>query len=127
MTRILIVDDSSPARGGLRRLVEENKGWEVCGEAIDGRDAINRVRETAPDVILLDFQMPVMNGLQAAREIVKLRPGVQILLCTLHISRTLVREAQSAGIRGTVAKGESDQIVQGIEALLRHETFFDWN
>src|ERR1700730_4779193 len=118
MTRILIVDDSFPARGGLRRLVEENKGWEVCGEASDGRDAISRVRETAPDVIILDFQMPVMNGLEAAREIVKLLPGVQILLCPLHLSAMLVREAQSAGIHGTVSKMKSDQIVRAIETLL---------
>lgn len=107
-------------------MIENNQEWEVCGEASDGRDAITQVRETAPDLILLDFQMPVMNGLQAAREIVKFRPGVQILLCSLHISPTLALEAQSAGIQGTVSKGESDRIVRGIEALLRHETFFDW-
>jgi DNA-binding NarL/FixJ family response regulator len=127
MTRILIVDDSSPTRGGLRSLIEENQEWEVCGEASDGCDAITRVRETAPDLILLDFQMPVMNGLQAAREIANFRPAVQILLCSLPISPTLVLEAQSAGIQGTVSKGESEQIVRGIEALLRHETFFDWH
>jgi DNA-binding NarL/FixJ family response regulator len=108
-------------------LIEKNQAWEVCGEASDGRDAITRVRETAPDLVLLDFQMPVMNGLQAAREIAKCRPGVQILLCSLHISPTLVLEAQSTGIQGTVSKGESEQIVRGIEALLRQETFFDWH
>ena len=127
MPRILIVDDSSGARRGMRRLVEENKSWEVCGEASDGREAIEGLQRTAPDIIILDFHMPIMNGLQAAREIVKLLPNAQILLCTLYLSPALVREARSAGIQATVSKGESEQIVRGIEALLRHETFFCWN
>jgi DNA-binding NarL/FixJ family response regulator len=124
MTRILVADDNSQVRCALRILVEQDKNWEVCAEAIDGGDAVERARETNPDIIVLDFQMPVMNGLQAAREIAKVAPEVPILLCTAHLSQNLISEAQRVGIHGAVSKSRANDIVLGIRALLRHEPFF---
>jgi DNA-binding NarL/FixJ family response regulator len=124
MTRILVADDNTFVRHALCKLVEQDKNWEVCAEAIDGGDAVQRAREMNPDLVVLDFMMPVMNGLQAAREILKLAPDVPILLCTAHLSKNLIGEAQFLGIRGAVSKSSAMDIVHGIEALLRHEQFF---
>ena len=124
-TRILVVDDSTVVRQHLRRLLELHSDWEVCGEAVDGRDAIKKTCELKPDLVLLDFAMPVMNGLQSAQEIVKCYPETPILLFTMFLSSQLVIEARNSGIRGAVAKSDAVRyLVPGIEALLRKETFF---
>src|ERR1700682_6050112 len=124
MTRILIADDNSQVRRALRNLVEQDEDWKVCGEAIDGGDAVERAKETNPDLIVLDFQMPVLNGLEAAREIAKVAPDVPVLLCTAHMSPALIDEAQRVGIHGAVSKSRAGDILNGIKALLRHESFF---
>ena len=124
MTRILVADDSSQVRRVLRSLVEQDSDWKVCAEAIDGGDAVQRAAETNPDLIVIDFQMPVMNGLEAAREITKVSPNVPILLCTAHLTPNLVSEARRVGINGAVSKSRATDIVNGIRALLRHESFF---
>jgi DNA-binding NarL/FixJ family response regulator len=123
LTRVLIADDSLPLRSALCKLIEEHRGW-VCAEALDGRDAITKIQQVAPDVLILDLCMPVMDGLQAARAINKLVPGLPILLCTSDLPPSLVSMAQGCGIQGTVSKYDCRQILSGIEALLRHETFF---
>lgn len=124
MIRILIVDDSESIRRQLRRLVERNPDWTVCGEAVDGREAILKTLSSCPDVILLDYRLPVLNGLQAAREISRLVPAVRILLCSMHCSSDLFMAAREAGIHGAVSKCDGRQVVSAIGALLRHETFF---
>ena len=124
MTRILIADDSSQVRRLLKILLEQVENWSVCGEAIDGRDAVERVKETNPDLIILDFQMPLMNGLQAAREISKFAPDIPVLLCTSHLSVNLITEAQRVGILGAVSKSDTSNILHGIRALLQHQSFY---
>jgi DNA-binding NarL/FixJ family response regulator len=123
LTRILIADDSVPLRSGLRKLIEEHTGW-VCAEALNGRDAITKIQQLAPDILILDLCMPVMDGLQAAHALSKLVPDLPILLCTTDLPPSLVSMAQRCGIQGTVSKYDYRQIISGIEALLRHETFF---
>ena len=123
MTRVLIADDSQAVRSGLHELIEDHVGW-FCSEAVNGRDAITKTQDLAPDILILDLRMPVMDGLQAARAITKLVPDLPILLCTTDLPPSLVSMAQRCGIQGTVSKYDSRQIVTGIEALLRHETFF---
>jgi DNA-binding NarL/FixJ family response regulator len=123
LTRVLIADDSVPLRSGLRKLIEEHTGW-VCAEALNGRDAITKIQQLAPDILLLDLCMPVMDGLQAAHALRKLVPDLPILLCTTDLPPSLVSMAQRCGIQGTVSKYDCRQIISGIEALLRHETFF---
>lgn len=124
MARILIVDDSSLVRQRLRELLQQHPNWDVCGEAANGRDAIEKVQELNPDVIVLDFLMPGMDGLQAAREIGRVVPTVPILMFTMHMSRQLMQEARKVGIRGAVAKSDVTRVIQGLEALLRNEQFF---
>ena len=123
LTRVLIADDSVPLRSGLRKLIEEHTGW-VCAEALNGRDAITKIQQLAPDILILDLCMPVMDGLQAAHVLSKLVPDLPILLCTTDLPPSLVSMAKRWGIQGTVSKYDYRQIISGIEALLRHETFF---
>jgi len=123
-TRILIADDHLPVRMGLRHLLEHHPGWEVCGEAVDGRDAVEKNRELQPDVIVLDFLMPRANGLEAAHEIAKTSPQVPILLCTMFLSDQLLDQAKKAGISGAVSKSDVGEVVHGVEAVLRHQEFF---
>ena len=123
-TRILIVDDSPLVRQRLRDMLQQHPDWKVCGDAANGPDAVQKVQDLAPDLIVLDFLMPGMDGLQAAREIGKVVPNVPILMFTMHLSRQLVEEARNAGIRGAVAKSDAGRIIEGLEALLRNEAFF---
>ena len=123
-TRILIVDDSPLVRDRLRAMLQEHAGWKVCGEAANGRDALDKVKQSAPDLIVLDFLMPGMDGLQAARELGKLVPEVPILMFTMHLSHQLVQEARNAGVRGAVPKSDANRLVEGVEAVLRNERYF---
>lgn len=124
--RILIADDNPRVRRGLRDLIQHHIDWDVCGEAGNGREAVDRARELHPDVLVLDLMMPVMNGFEAARELAKVEPRMQILLCTALFSSYVVREAEKMGIQGAVSKSRVAHITEGIEALLRHETFYGW-
>ena len=124
MTRMLIADDSPPVRRGLRTLVELNSDWQICGEAVDGADAVRKAQQLTPDVILMDFSMPRMDGVQAAREIVKSGTGVPMLLFTLNLSPQIMEQARDAGMRGAMSKMELSKLVYAIRALQRGETFF---
>ena len=88
MTRILIADDSQPVRCGLRALLGLNSDWEVCGEAVDGADAVKKAHQLLPDLILMDFSMPQMDGVQASREIAKSGTDIPILLHSESFSST---------------------------------------
>jgi DNA-binding NarL/FixJ family response regulator len=101
---ILLVDDSPHIRRILRSYFETDPEWKVCGEAENGEAAVQMVAELQPNFVILDFQMPVMNGLDAARKIRKLAPKTTILMLTLHYSKELVREARAAGIHEVVSK-----------------------
>jgi DNA-binding NarL/FixJ family response regulator len=82
--RLLPLDDNDVVRAGLRSLIAEKQGWHVCGEAADGASAVSKVLELAPDVVILDLSMPVMNGADAAREIHRLAPPTKIILFSVH-------------------------------------------
>jgi DNA-binding NarL/FixJ family response regulator len=124
MTRILIADDSTPVRCGLRTLLGLNSDWQVCGEAVDGADAVEKAHQLAPDLILMDFSMPQMDGVQAAREIVKSGSDIPILLVTLNLSSEIMELARNAGLRGAMSKSEISKLPYAIKALQRGETFF---
>jgi len=91
-------------RAGLKMLLEMHKGWSVCGEAEDGKDAVQKALALAPDVILLDVSMPNLNGLQAAQLIHKDLPDANIYFVTQHHSLEMARAAADAGARGYIAK-----------------------
>jgi DNA-binding NarL/FixJ family response regulator len=124
MTRILIADDSPPVRSGLRTLLGLNSDWQVCGEAVDGADAVEKARQLAPDLILMDFSMPEMDGVQAAQKIAESGTDIPILLFTLNLSRQLMELARNAGLRGAISKSEISRLPYAIKALQRGETFF---
>ncbi len=124
MIRILVVDDNPAVRHYLRALLEQQSAWQVCAEARTGREALQRVETNPPDVILLDFQMPDLNGLDVAREIARQFPKIPILMVTIHLSRQLAEEARRVGIRGACAKSDVGSIVEAVNALLHEETYF---
>jgi DNA-binding NarL/FixJ family response regulator len=96
----------------------------VAASPRNGREAVERFRDAKPDLIVIDFQMPEMNGLDAARHIVNLSPKTPILMVTIHLSRQLSEEARKVGIRGACAKGNINCVVDAVGALLRQETYF---
>jgi DNA-binding NarL/FixJ family response regulator len=119
-TRILIADDDVAIRRLLRRILEERSGWEVCGEAENGSDAVAKTAELAPDVVILDLAMPEKNGLQAAREIAAVSPWLPMLLLTVQESSPeLTSEAWKAGFRAIISKEKGTEVIQGIESLLQ--------
>jgi two-component system nitrate/nitrite response regulator NarL len=121
--RILIVDDSAAMRHSVRYMLENHDDWEVCGEAADGAEAIEKYRQLRPDLLVVDVSMPVMNGLDASLEILRLSPKILILLYTSFLTHQLIETAHQSGIRGTVSKDSTELLVMGIEALLRGEEF----
>ena len=121
--RILVVDDNATVRDGLRLLLREHADWEVCGEAVDGIEAIEKYRQLRPDLLVVDVSMPRMNGLDASLEILKLSPKILILLYTSYLTTQLIDVAHKAGIRGTVSKDAMHLVVVGLEALLRGEEY----
>ena len=123
--RILIADDDASIRRLLRRLLEEHSDWLVCGEAGNGREAIEQVGQLHPDVVILDLAMPLMNGLQAAQQIFATNPLVPMLLLTVQeVSTELAREARKVGFQGAVSKNTGTEVVEGVENLLQERQFF---
>jgi two-component system chemotaxis response regulator CheY len=115
---VLIVDDHSGIRQALRSLFV-SKGLEVCGEAVNGLDAIEKARNLKPDLILLDLSMPVMNGLEAARELTRIMPNVPLMMFTNHAGKIMEEEAHKAGIRMVISKtGPYDRLMNHARELL---------
>jgi DNA-binding NarL/FixJ family response regulator len=112
------VDNSPVVRKTLRQTLERQRGWEVCGEAADGREAIVKAQQLKPDLVVLDLSMPVMNGLEAARELRRLLPSVPLVMFTSFRTAHLTQEALSAGVSAVVSKAEPGGLVDGIQALL---------
>ncbi|MDP9161648.1 MAG: response regulator transcription factor [Acidobacteriota bacterium] len=117
--RILLVDDSPMVRRAMRSLIERNPKLEVCGEAENGQIAVEMFQQLKPDLVVLDFSMPIKNGLQAAQEISTLHPGIPLLMVTMFRSDQLTKEAQKAGIGSVLSKGDnlSSNLVSTIESL----------
>jgi DNA-binding NarL/FixJ family response regulator len=123
--RILLADDHEVVRRGMRVLLEARPGWQICDEAVDGRDAVEKAAYHKPDVVILDIGMPVLNGLEAARQIRKDQPAVEVLILTMHESEQVVREVVESGARGYVLKTDAGRaLVKAVEALSQHKTFF---
>ncbi len=122
--RILLADDHEVVRHGLRRLLEVQPGWEICGEAATGREAVDLAKRLKPDVVVLDFSMPGLNGTEAARQILKELPKTEVLILTMHTSEPLMREALEAGARGYVLKSDAGRdLVSGVHAVVAHKSF----
>ena len=125
MTRILIADDHEVVRSGLRLILEAHAGWEVVAEAADGKAAIVKALETKPDVAILDYSIPLVNGVEATRQIRKRNPQIEVLIFTMHDSETLVGEVLDAGARAYLLKSDAkEHLISAIEALAVHKPFF---
>ena len=124
MIRILIVDDNPTVRRYLRAVLEQQEGWRVTGEARTGAEALQRVSEEPPDLIVMDYRMPDLNGVDVARKISNRFPKLPILMVTLHLSRQLAEAAREAGIRGACAKQDIGSVVEAVDVLLHEKTYF---
>jgi DNA-binding NarL/FixJ family response regulator len=123
--RILIADDHDLMRRGVINLLLSHIGWEVCGEAKTGREAVTKSKEARPDIAILDIGMPELNGLEAAKRIRKASPSTEILILSMHYSDQLIREIVDAGVRGYIVKSDSDRdLITAVETLANHKPFF---
>ena len=123
--RILIADDHQVVREGLRALIEHEPGWEVCGVATTGLEAVARAKELKPDVAVLDMSMPELSGLEAVRQIKHALPLTEVLVFSAHRSEELVAEVFDAGAKSYISKADAGRhLVDAIRALAEHKPFF---
>jgi len=124
LIRILVVDDNPTVRRYLRAILEQQDAWQVSGEARNGTEALQKVLESPPDLVVLDYQMPDLNGVDVAKQISEMFPKIPILMVTLHLSRQLTDAARDAGVRGACAKQDIGAVVEAVEVLLHDQTYF---
>ncbi|MGB8494847.1 MAG: response regulator transcription factor [Candidatus Acidiferrum sp.] len=123
--RILIADDHAVVRAGLRALLESRDGWQVCAEAVDGRDAVEKAAKHKPDVAILDIGMPLLNGVDATRRIRKAAPDTQVLILTMHESDELVQQVVEAGARGYILKDDAGRVLlAAVDAIRQNKPYF---
>jgi DNA-binding NarL/FixJ family response regulator len=123
--RILIADDSDDLRRALRNVLEIQPSYTVSGKASTGAEAVAKARELKPDLIILDLQMPDMDGFEAARQILAFAPTMPILMFSMHFSTQHLQEAHKIGIRGFIQKGSSfGTVLDGVETALGGQEFF---
>src|SRR5487761_434808 len=124
--RILLEDDHEVVRQGIRAILQSRPDWEICGEAVDGQEAVRLAQELHPDVIVMDITMPRMSGLEAAQEIARLQLPARVLIFTMHESKSLAPSVRKAGAHGYVVKSRAARdLIQALERLLAGGTFFD--
>ena len=126
MNRILIVDDHEVVRQGIRSIIVNSRPeWVICGEAMDGQEAIEAVKALNPNVVVLDLTMPVMNGFEAANQIIALGLRCRILVFTMHESEKLTADIRRVGAHGYVQKSQAGRdLIIAIDKLLTGGTFF---
>jgi DNA-binding NarL/FixJ family response regulator len=123
--RLLLADDHEIVRQGLRSMLQGQRDCQIVGEAADGRQAVAMTKELNPDVVILDIGMPSLNGLEATRHILKMRPQTKILILTMHESDSIIREVLDAGARGYILKTDAGRdLVTAVDSLRRNKTFF---
>jgi len=122
--RILLADDHAVVLRGLRALLGTQSGWQVCGEAMNGRETIEKANLLKPDIVIMDLNMPELNGLEATRHIRKELPQTEVLVLTLHESEQMMRQALDAGARGYVLKSDAGgELLAAVQAVRRHRRF----
>lgn len=124
--RILVADDHEVVRRGVCTLLEAHEGWQICGEVADGREAVEKVSELKPDIVILDIGMPRLNGLEAARQILRTDPRQKILVLTISDAEQIVQEVLKAGARGFLLKSDAaKEVVSAVDALIHDRTYFN--
>lgn len=123
--RILVADDHEVVRRGLCALLQSRPEWEICGEAADGREAVEKSQNLKPDAVIIDIGMPTLNGLEATRQILKTNPHIKVLVLTFHDSDQMIREVLDAGARGFLLKSDAARdLISAVQALRRDNTYF---
>ena len=122
--RILVADDHQVVRTGLRALLESKAGWQVCAEAANGREAVEKASSFRPDVAVLDIGMPLLNGVEATRQIRKVSPETEVLILTMHDSEQMIQGVLDAGARGYILKDDADRnLLAAVEAVRKHKPY----
>lgn len=125
MIRILVVDDHDVVRTGFRALLETYPQFEMVGEAVEGNEAITIATETKPDVVVLDYYLPLINGLEVTRELRSRLPGTEVLIFTMHYSEQFAQDVLSAGARGYLLKSDATRdLIPAINAVAAHRPYF---
>jgi DNA-binding NarL/FixJ family response regulator len=123
--RILVADDHDLIRRGIKTLIDSHKGWEVCGEAVTGIQAVAKAQELKPDIVILDISMPELNGMEAAKRIRKISEKTEILMLSMHYSDQIIRDVIDTGIRGYLVKSDSGRdLSKALENLSIHKPFY---
>ncbi|MBB3020949.1 DNA-binding NarL/FixJ family response regulator [Microvirga lupini] len=123
--KLLIADDHAIVRRGLQALLEAEAGWQVCATAENGQEAVDLATQHRPDVAILDYSLPGLNGLEATRHIRLASPGTEVLIYTMHNNEDVIRDVLRAGARGYLLKTEDDaEVVRAVNALLRKQPYF---
>jgi DNA-binding NarL/FixJ family response regulator len=122
--RILVADDHAVVRAGLRALLESRPGWEVSAEAANGREAVEMADKLKPDVAVLDIGMPILNGVEATRQIRRISPETEVLILTMHESEEMVHKVRDAGALGYLVKDAADTtLLTAVDSLRRHKPY----
>ena len=123
--RILLGDDHTLVRQGLRKILEEQPDWEVVGEASDGREAVRETAALQPEVAVLDIGMPLLNGIEATRQIVRRFPAINVLILSMHSEEAYITQAMQAGARGYLLKDSADtELIRAVGAVAAGKSFF---
>jgi DNA-binding NarL/FixJ family response regulator len=123
--RILLADDHTLVRQGLRKVLEERPEWEVVAEAGDGREAVRQAEEARPDVAIVDVAMPLLNGIEAVRQIARKAPGTRVLVLSMHADEAYVTQMLRAGAAGYLLKDSADvDLLQAVDAVSAGKSFF---
>jgi DNA-binding NarL/FixJ family response regulator len=123
--RILIVDDNIHVRRGVRCILECRGGWEVCGEAETGPEAVELAKRLQPDIVVMDISMPEMNGLEATRQFRNIAPRSKVIILSIHESDHVVHKAREAGAQGYVFKSELDRdLINAVEQVVQNQSFY---
>jgi len=123
--RVVLGDDHTIVRHGIRKILEERGEWEVVAEAGDGREAVKKVLEHEPDVAILDIGMPLLNGIEATRQIVKRAPTVRVLILSMHSDEAYITQALQAGAKGYLLKDSADiDLIRGVTDVAAGKSFF---
>ena len=125
MCRILIADDHEVVREGMRAMIEHEPGWEVCGIAINGREAVETAMKLKPEVVVLDMTMPELDGLEALRQIKRALPATEVLVFSAHHSEDVIEQLFDAGAKSYIQKSDAGRhLVAAIKSLAEHKPFF---
>ena len=123
--RILLADDHTLLRQGLRKILQERPDWEVVAEAGDGREAVRQTLAVQPDIAILDIGMPLLNGIEATRQIVRRLPDIHVLILSMHANEAYIVQALKAGAKGYLLKDSADtDLIRGVAAVASGKSFF---